>query len=129
MSFIATLDCLFDEKNLIDLLYGYYLSYIKRGKRYWNTETLESVDTIPVEQSRQEGIRRSCGGGSIIGNTFTVVDIRTKETLFEIELENPKNVYYYESSHTWPLLCVQMLLKSILKMILVALQSTANYGL
>ena len=82
MSFITTLDQLFDEKNLLDLLYGYYLQYIGIKDQYWNAETLEVLDVIP-----KEPIEKS-HGGSIEGKTFTVIDIQTKEVVFSVELEN-----------------------------------------
>jgi len=47
MSFIATLDQLFDEKNLLDLLHRYYLQYLGVKDKYWDLETLEVIDSIP----------------------------------------------------------------------------------
>jgi len=80
MSFIAVLDRFFDDKNLLDLLYGYYLQYVGVAGQYRNIETLEVIDVIP-----KLSIKRT-QKASIIGNTFIIND-KDDKCLFQLKLD------------------------------------------
>ena len=95
MSFVATLDSLFNEIELIHTLNEYYFYYLDIKDQYLNLETLE---TIRLNFTPKELVKKY-HNGSINENIFLVIDPQTKEVLFQAELDNPVLVDYVEGKY------------------------------